>query len=117
MSVSLRQTLDPMRRLERRRDVLALECAARLRAQVADAAEVLNDRFGATEVWRFGSLTTGAVHADSDVNLGVRGISAAEHMRAWAAVDRFEDAEVDLVRLEEAPASLVARISREGKRL
>ncbi len=75
---------------------------------------MLKERFGATEVWLFGSLCTGDVHGGSDVDLAVRGLSPADHMRAWAAVDRFDDAVVDLVLLEEAPPSLVERIIAEG---
>jgi predicted nucleotidyltransferase len=87
---------------------------ARLRALLPTAAERLRGEFGATEVWAFGSLTTGRAHAQSDVDLAVRGVGAGDYFVALAALADLFGADVDLVALETALPSLVARVLREG---
>lgn len=96
----------------------ALEAwAAGVRARLPEAARLLRGDYGATRVWLFGSFAQGGVHAGSDVDLAVEGLSEAAHYRAMARVAGVLGAEVDLVRVEEAPPRLRARITAEGARL
>lgn len=74
-------------------------------------------RHGATEVYLFGSLCTGAFHQRSDVDLGVRGIPPERFDAALAALETVCDIPVHVVDLDEASPSLQACILREGERL
>ena len=98
-----------------------LEEAARradaLRAKAREAAQLLRG-FGATGVWRFGSLAWGEPHQESDVDLMVEGVPAASWLDAVRAVERlFTGAHVDALRSEDSPRQLVDRVSVEGTRL
>jgi predicted nucleotidyltransferase len=62
----------------------------------------------------FGSLATGGVHEASDIDLAVIGLPADRYLDALTELSRLAPCGVDLVRVEEAPASLVERIQREG---
>jgi uncharacterized protein len=90
---------------------------AELRDRAATAAEELG-RLGATGVWLFGSLAWGEPHAQSDIDLLVEGIAEGRWVEAARAVERqAAGVRVDLVRAEDAPASLTARVREEGRRL
>jgi predicted nucleotidyltransferase len=89
---------------------------ARLRARVPAAIDLLRTRYGATDVLLFGSLATGSATEQSDVDLAVRGIAPDHYFRALADLMALFCAPVDLVRLEEAPQSLLERIAAEGRR-
>jgi predicted nucleotidyltransferase len=87
-----------------------------LRRLYPEIARALQD-LGATEVWAFGSLVHGDVHARSDVDIAVRGLDSATFAEALGVMSRLVPAEFDLVRLEAAPPGLVARIVAEARRL
>lgn len=80
------------------------------------AACLLKEAFGATQVIAFGSLAHGAwFSARSDIDLAVAGIPPAMFWRAWAALDRVDpDFEIDLVALESAPDRLRDEIVGQG---
>jgi predicted nucleotidyltransferase len=90
--------------------------AARLEADSIACARLLADRFGASEVWVFGSTVTGLVHERSDLDLAVRGLDSGAYFPALAALMDVTAVDVDLVRLEEAFPDLAASIAR-GRRL
>jgi predicted nucleotidyltransferase len=92
------------------------ERAASLRALFPEAAQCLRG-MGATEVWAFGSLVVGDAHGGSDVDLAVAGLSADGYATALGVMSRLFPADVHLVRMERASASLTERIRREGKSL
>jgi predicted nucleotidyltransferase len=69
---------------------------------------------GAQKVILFGSLATGRTTGGSDIDLAVEGLAAERYFSALADVMAAVVGPVDLVRLEEAPASLVDRIAAEG---
>jgi predicted nucleotidyltransferase len=110
-------TLEDMRRTVGEREA---EASRRLQAEVrrlrsrlpAVAAHLR--ALGATDVVLFGSLAEGRFREDSDVDLAVRGLDwrtvLGESVRCADLLDRH----VDLVRLEEAPPSLLARIAEVG---
>ncbi len=95
----------------------AAQRADDLRQRARDAAPELR-RFGATGVWLFGSLAWGEPHAGSDVDLLVEGIAPERFAEAVREIEqRLVGASVDMLRSEDAPASLDERVRAEGTRL
>lgn len=91
------------------------ERAARLLDAVRAEVPRIAERYGAKRVFLFGSLVWGGIHARTDVDLAIEGLSS-EHLAIFAsAVSERLDAEVDLVPLERAPESLRTRVLREGE--
>jgi predicted nucleotidyltransferase len=88
--------------------------AARLRALLPMAARCLRETYGARQVVLFGSLATAEHHVGSDLDLAAAGISPTRYFAALADLMSLVNGPVDLVRLEEAPASLAERIAAEG---
>lgn len=115
MPVTASDTANHLRARAAARGHAGARRAARLLAQVPAAAELLRTRYGATEVLLFGSLATGAVTERSDVDLAARGIASADYFAALADLMALFGASVDLVRLEDAPLSLLDRIAAEGR--
>jgi predicted nucleotidyltransferase len=103
-----RRQAEGSRRLTRRREH-AWEVARQ-------AAALLRRQFGAGQVLVFGSLVRSHLfHSRSDVDLAVWGLEERQYYRAVAQVLALDPAvEIDLVRVEEAPASLLVCIEREG---
>ena len=106
--------LKALAEVERRR---GRQRAERLLAGVEQARAVLLERYGARRVWLFGSLIAGIPSDQSDVDLAVEGLDGARYFRALADLMEVFRGPVDLVRLEEAPESLRARILCEGREL
>ncbi|HEX6203559.1 MAG TPA: nucleotidyltransferase domain-containing protein [Thermoanaerobaculia bacterium] len=88
MGVTPEQTLAHLRRLEAERRGRGELRAERLRSRLEGAVRLLRERYGISEARLFGSLVAGDVSGQSDV---------------------------DLVRIEEASASLRERIDAEGE--
>jgi predicted nucleotidyltransferase len=80
------------------------------------AANLLRERFGATRVVVFGSLTDSTWFTPwSDIDVAAWGISAGEFYRAVAVVTGLSpEFEIDLVDPETCRPSLRRRIEREG---
>lgn len=95
----------------------AAERARRLRSRLPAAVDCLRERYGAKAVILFGSLANGSCRTDSDVDLAVTGLSEARYFKALADLMGIFEGPVDLVRLEEAPPSLIERIHAEGEPL
>jgi uncharacterized protein len=72
---------------------------------------------GARRIVLFGSLATGSAHSNSDLDLAVDGLPGARYFEVLAELMRVSGCAVDLVRLEEAGESLLARIAAEGRTL
>jgi predicted nucleotidyltransferase len=89
----------------------ALARAERLRAELPRLARVLHER-GARRVVLFGSLAPGGrPHAESDIDLSVEGLETGVFRAcAHACLDAVTEAQVDLVRWEDAPPGLRAEI-------
>jgi len=113
-------TLEQMREAQARRQDAASTAAdaeaTRLRALLPSVAAHLRS-LGATEVHLFGSLASGRFRADSDVDLATRGLGFHEALRAMTSCAELLGRSVDVVRLEDAPATLVARVEETGVRL
>jgi len=98
------------------------QSAAKARADrlvaLLPAAVTLLERHGATQVWLFGSLASGAMpHADTDVDLCVSGLDLASCAEALLDLERLFAASVDLVRLESASEHLRRRIGRTWREI
>jgi predicted nucleotidyltransferase len=78
---------------------------------------LLVERFSARRVWLFGSLATGTPRPSSDIDLATEGLPPEAYFEALAEALRVAQATVDLVRLEDAPASLRDRVAVEGREL
>ena len=88
--------------------------AVALRERALAAARQIARRYGARRIWLFGSLAWGEAHSGSDVDLLVEGLASAEWSAATACAEEICGVPVDLVRVEEAPASLAERVRTEG---
>lgn len=78
------------------------------------AAALLRTQFGGTGVWMFGSVAEGRLHEASDVDLAVTGLRWGLFADARDALVAIFAPGVDLVVLESAAPSLVARVQRRG---
>jgi predicted nucleotidyltransferase len=85
-----------------------------LRARVREAAACLVERYAAKRVWLFGSLAWGEIDEHSDVDLLVEGLGDDRWDAASALLEERIGVPVDLVRVEEADASLVERVKHDG---
>lgn len=91
--------------------------ARRLRACLPVAVACLRRDYGVARIVLFGSLANRTCGPDSDVDLAVSGLSRAVYFKALADLMALFEGPVDLVRLEDAPASLRERIDAEGESL
>ncbi len=117
MTVTAAQTAATLRRRAEERDAAARARAGRLIAKLSSAKRILCQTYGARSVVLFGSMAQGAPHLGSDVDLAVLGLPPAAYFSALADLMAALGCTVDLVRLEEAPASLAERIAIEGRPL
>ncbi len=102
----------------RRRGAVRREALEALRQELMEgakrAAACLAAEPGVTSVVLFGSVALGTADSHSDIDLAVAGLPAELYFRASADIVDAAGVEVDLVRLEEAEASLLARIEADG---
>jgi|GEM_PF-1326310 len=98
---------------EHARDAVRL---ATLRAALPALVQLIEDA-GGVDVRLFGSVADGTVHADSDIDLGVSGLSSSAYFRLLGELLAAAPAPVDLVEMERAPASLRDHILATGVRL
>ena len=112
-------SLEPYLATLRRRDAAlradALRRAEAARARLPEVVRVLVEEFGVTRVVLFGSLRWGALHERSDLDIAVSGLASDAYWRALDRVTCAAGRAVDLVPLEEASASLRARIDADGE--
>lgn len=88
--------------------------AGELRAKLPEAAALLRAEFGAGRVGVFGSLARGDFAEASNVDLYVDRVAPGHYFQAIAALVALLDADVDLIELDRAPASLRDHIAEEG---
>ncbi len=113
MAVEAETTLAHLRRRENARRAEGTARAERLRAQLPKAVSLLRAR-GAGRVWLFGSLAGSEPSPMADIDLAAEGLPRAHYFEALAEVMEVFQADVDLVRIEDAHDSLAARIEAEG---
>jgi predicted nucleotidyltransferase len=88
-----------------------------IRGRLPAAVELLKGRYGARRVILFGSFARGDTTERSDVDLAVEGLDPAGFFTAIADLTGLLDSPVDLVEIERAPSSLLARLALEGREL
>jgi predicted nucleotidyltransferase len=88
--------------------------AQQIRSRLPDAKQLLRERYGARRVVLFGSFARVDTTERSDVDLAVEGLDPAGYFTAIADLTGLLDAPVDLVEIERAPTSLLARLALEG---
>ncbi len=101
---------------KRRRDNKLEERLTRAREVAEAGAKLLREKYGATQVMLFGSLTGISVfHSRSDVDLAVWGIPEGDYYRAVADLLILDaDIQVDLVAFEFARTALQEFIQSQG---
>jgi uncharacterized protein len=72
---------------------------------------------GVQRVWLVGSLQWGGMHERSDIDLAVEGLSDEDVGAAHAELLNLAPCPVDLIRLEETPPAVAARIRFNGRLL
>jgi predicted nucleotidyltransferase len=117
MAVTVEEVASGLRKREEARRAAARGRARALLERLPAARRVLVGTHGAHRVVLFGSLARGEPSEQSDVDLAVEGLPGEAYFSALADVTVALGCVVDLVRIETAPASLVARIAEEGKEL
>lgn len=81
----------------------------------ADIARELGERYGAQEVFLFGSLSRGDQGPVFDIDLAARGISPAQFFKAVAfATGQSRKWKLDLVDIEDCDSTLRDIIEEEG---
>ena len=60
-------------------------------------AAVLLTEEGCTAIYLFGSMVTGKIHQNSDIDIGIRGLPAKKYFRVYAHLDKELSNKVDLV--------------------
>lgn len=114
MAVTIDQTAAHLRQLRDETQARADARAQAIRARLPAAKQVLMERYGAKRVVLFGSFARGDVSERSDVDLAVEGIDPIGYFTALADLMGLLDSPVDLVEIERAPQSLLARLEVEG---
>lgn len=117
MTVTASETASHLRRRRAAAAAAVGTRAAVVQERLTIVAALLRESFGARRVWLFGSHATAGLHAESDVDLAVEGVSADRLDRAQAEVEAIVEGPVDLVRYESAASSLRARIDHEAREL
>jgi len=88
--------------------------------RIERATRLLDDRFGLDALWLFGSFATGAVTAESDVDLAAllhRSPGIIEWMDTQEEVGQLLGHRVDLVDLRRASPILALQVLRHGRLL
>lgn len=98
----------------RRRRELEEEAARRALTVLPELARRLRRDLGVRRVGYFGSLTTGRLAPDSDIDLYVDRVRRGGYFRALDLLCSALERPVDLVEVESAPDSLRACIESQG---
>lgn len=97
-------------------DASAAAAASEARRRLPELVDVAR-RYGVRSLYLFGSLADGRFMSGSDIDLAVEGLDRLLLFRLSAELNQIVDQQVDLLRLEEAPPSLVERVRSTGERL
>jgi len=60
-------------------------------------AVILLKNEGCKAVYLFGSMVTGKIHQDSDIDIGITGLPAKKYFRVYALLDKKLSNRIDLV--------------------
>ncbi|MCL2761810.1 MAG: nucleotidyltransferase domain-containing protein [Treponema sp.] len=56
---------------------------------------------GCQSIYLFGSMVTGKIHQNSDIDIGIKGLPPEKYFRVYAQLDNSVSNEVDLVDFDE----------------
>ena len=80
---------------------------------IQDVASILK-RFGAQEVYLFGSAATGNYREDSDIDLAISGLPPEKYFHAFSEAQRILDRPIDLIDLDN-PTLFTIYLKKKGK--
>jgi len=60
-------------------------------------ASILLKNEGCQSIYLFGSMITGNIHQNSDIDIGIKGLPAKKYFRTYALLDKELSNRVDLV--------------------
>jgi predicted nucleotidyltransferase len=112
--VTPQQLAETIKRRVRARNAELREQADRLRAEVQRWANEKVAAGTATRLWLIGSLATGLWGESSDVDVVVEGAPTAAEGRLWNELGERLGVEVDLLRIEDLPASFAESVRSTG---
>lgn len=115
MGVTPEQAVAELRRRLARQLPERRRCADRLRSRLPAVVDVLVREFGVRRVILFGSLASGFVREDSDIDLAVEGLPGRSYFTALLRAEEVAGCRVDLVPLEEVSPSLRRLIDDRGE--
>jgi predicted nucleotidyltransferase len=79
---------------------MELNIPQKYRKDVEMAANLLKDE-GCQSIYLFGSLVTGKIHHNSDIDIGIKGLPPEKFFRVYAKLDNNLLNDVDLVDFDE----------------
>jgi predicted nucleotidyltransferase len=112
MSVSVDESARSLRERAQQARAERERRAAQIRADVE--AQLRASLPAGGRAWLIGSLAWGEFGERSDVDLVLKDVDAAEASRIEEAVARAAGAPVDLINLDDLPASFRQRVERDG---
>ena len=79
---------------------MELNVPTKYRQDIENAANILKNE-GCQSVYLFGSLVTGKIHRNSDIDIGIKGLPPEKFFRVYAKLDKNLSNTVDLVDFDE----------------
>jgi predicted nucleotidyltransferase len=79
---------------------MGLDIPIKYRQDIENAANILKSE-GCQSVYLFGSLVTGNIHRNSDIDIGIKGLPPEKFLRVYAKLDNNLVNVVDLVDFDE----------------
>jgi predicted nucleotidyltransferase len=79
---------------------MELNIPSKYQKDVEIAANLLKDE-GCQSIYLFGSLVTGKIHQNSDIDIGIKGLPPEKFFRVYAKLDNNLLNEVDLIDFDE----------------
>jgi predicted nucleotidyltransferase len=79
---------------------MELNIPLRYREDIEIAANLLKSE-GCQSVYRFGSMVTGKIHQNSDIDIGIKGLPPERFFRVYARLDNNLLNDVDLIDFDE----------------
>jgi len=75
---------------------MELNIPIKYRQDIENATKLLKNE-GCEAVFLFGSLVTGKIHDNSDIDIGIKGLSPQKFFRVYANLDKEIKNKIDLV--------------------
>jgi predicted nucleotidyltransferase len=114
VTVTPQQLAETVKRRVSARNAELRAQAETLRAEVQRWANETVSAGYAARVWLIGSLATGSWGEASDVDVVLEGVSAGTDGRLWTELGRRLGVQVDLLCIEELPASFAESVRATG---